>query len=103
MWRDPHLSDTPFVINSEHGDDGASVRVTASGPLLRPAEMSDLIAAVGRALSDPQVQAIEVDVSGLEEAGPGLSGVLSLIRDLAACEGATLTVNFDRRGLLETG
>lgn len=94
------------MIQSEHDEAGGSVRVAPSGEFLSYLEMSGLINAVARALSDPGVQTIEVDLSGIDEAGPALPGVLSLIRDLAEGGEATLTMNLGEeacRWLPETG
>jgi len=106
MWGDIHPPHTALVITRETHRDGGLVKVAASGQLLSYGELHELIEAVDSALSDSRVRSIEVDVSGVEETGPALSGVLVVLRDLADGLDATLTLHLGteaRRWLPEAG
>lgn len=92
MLGDLHPSDTHFVIKCDTDRDGGSVTVAASGQLISYGEMHELIDAVRSALSDPRVRSIEVDLSHVEETGPALSGVLSVLRTLMEGTDAELSI-----------
>lgn len=106
MQREGHLSDTRCMSTCVTTREGDDVRVRASGQLLSYSQMYELIDAVDEALGDPTVHTIAVDVSGVDEAGPGLSGILSVLQHLADGTQVTLTVHaglVGQRWLQQTG